>query len=201
MIDYSWLENVGEFFGIGKSLGPAQIRLDTAIKNGIIFTKDEYLHWTRLLSQHLAESGVTPPLYPTYWSWARSELDGASGIHYAAKLMSRYLTEVCKSARAGGARDRKVRVNGWDHLTFGCDVEDFCCAEHGCNTLIKSKVPICLAQGMGAIWNNGLGIMLVDDIYHNSKNGWDHGHNAGLTLDKLNDSPEDEKYRQIEAQP
>jgi RHS repeat-associated protein len=161
MIDYSSSEGAGEWAGFGRSLGPAQITINTAIRYGLT---------------DLDRSQFGPSWIPwrsaekNYKSAVRKYLqDPAKNIDAAARLMAKYLDELCNKALNGGLNKGFIR-----DIVAGPYLENFCCRKKKCDEIVNMNPSDALIRSMAALWNNDIGVTQVGDVARESPNAFNH---------------------------
>ena len=154
-IDYSLKYRIGELAGLGQSLGPAQIRVDTAIRYNLLPQVDPNDYPDISLGAQDGTAFVPGDIY--YRQALRNQLNNSdSNIQAAARLMSQYLKTMCQQAKDG-----QMSLGFRLRIASGCKVPDFCCRKKSCQESYEAKVPACLISAMAAAWNNGIGITQV----------------------------------------
>jgi RHS repeat-associated protein len=172
MIDYPDYERDLEPWGIGQSVGPAQITINTAIRYNLTDIDPKSF------------SSTWFPLYKpasTKFREAVREymLNPANNIDAAARLMSMYLDELCKRTAQGKVSEGFLtQIAG---LTKAADKSEFCCRANGdCDDVVNMDPDASLMRTMAAIWNNGINVVGVRNPMVETPNAHAHGGNAGL---------------------
>ena len=165
-IDYSGAEAFGEGLGLGSSVGPAQMTVETTDREDLWGTETNIE-----IIEHAIQKGTSVEAIK------RSLLNQPDfNIDMAGRLLSRYLDSICNDAENGNISS-SFQLN----LARGCDVKDFCCKkDRNCDEIVAHRVPQCLIQSLAAMWNNGPGITQVQNIPKDSPNAYHHGRWAGL---------------------
>ena len=166
-LDYSWIENVLEHLGFGKSLGPAQITISTAVMEGLIEVTPDSFNDAVVFG--FAGEMAYISKYDYYYSFVRAQLLSAeNNIDIAARLLKKYLTSLCRANDNGSISASFLRdILGGERLSSH-SLNNFCCQykKGNCNPQIDGT----LSNATAAIWNNSRGIIYSNDIGDTSKN-------------------------------
>ena len=174
-LDYSWVENILEHFGMGNSLGPAQISVPTAISEGMIdLTPDAFQD---LWSIGINGEVIFTSKYEMFNLYVRAKLLSIeSNIDIAARLLRKNLNFLCDNFASGN-----ISQSFFNDIMRGnpgayYSLKKFCCQykKGECNPKIIGTLP----NAMAAMWNNGKNIIFVDDILHKSPNAYNHSRHA-----------------------
>lgn len=183
MVDYSGWERLREtLFGIGETLGPAQLHTHTAFKENLLpEVKAEYF------------SGIDGPggavtTEQSYYLPIRSSLnDNDQNIEAAARLMNKYLRGMCQASQSGS-----MSASFNNRIATGCKIPDFCC-QTDCKRAVEMKVPKCLVAAMAAQWDfgtrDGVNLWNVPNVlvHDTARKAASHGANAESLTAYIND--------------
>jgi RHS repeat-associated protein len=176
LIDYSDFERDLEPYGIGGSVGPAQIQIETAIRYNLtdIDPKSFSSTWFPL---YVPASQKFREAVRNYM------LNQANNIDAAARLMSLYLDELCRRTAQGKVSEGFL--NQIARITKTADKSDFCCRANGdCKNVVDFEPDPYLIKAMAAIWNNGINVVGVQNPREDSSNAFIHAGNAGQLAGK-----------------
>ena len=95
--------------------------------------------------------------------------DPAKNIDAAARLMAKYLDELCNKALNGGLNKGFIR-----DIVAGPYLENFCCRKKKCDEIVNMNPSDALIRSMAAIWNNDIGVTQVGDVARESPNAFNH---------------------------
>lgn len=146
MIDYSGLEMLGEILGFGNTHGPAQIWHQTAIAENLVdLTFEQFQGYYGNDME-----GKYPNAQAAYEAAVSQSLNSiAVNIDAAAKLMSKYLKEMCQDYHSG-----RMTAHFIQNIAFDLDVSNFCC-QGDCASAVRLRPPNGMVSAMISAWNGG----------------------------------------------
>jgi hypothetical protein len=152
MIDWRWPDGTG-FDGIrGGGVGPAQISPGTAVNEGVTGMQTSDFQQYRQATPAgptSADTSYTVSSYDQHISSTRNMLQTDGGaVQMAARLLSKYLSEMCGRQTAFG-------VGAQTRFTFlaGNSFRAFCDDCKNCDQIVKAPLPAGLADTLAAKWN------------------------------------------------